>query len=312
MIHKIRDAIAGRREKFLCDHGTRKQEITLLSDSLGSAECFDFGTLPLEVADTSLYDDSPEPDNKKLFALPDLTLDERMWWADGLIPLPAPVCWYEYQLPQSQARRRFGLLVCDIEEGVKNETAVMRVERGADDTFYFDGVLFTVPRENLRGDSGNLTVKTYGNQDIIETIRKERGEMAVIHLFGASVMLGIYLTLMLSSRSTEIAWARTPPKLARAQIHRRETPLPDHRVVNLVPQRYRIAVPGQGGHHRPPRLHWRRSHLRHFDHQTEGAKWLEHVVWRDKTGWFVTVIPRFIVGLADHGKLTHEYKVRAT
>lgn len=78
-------------------------------------------------------------------------------------------------------------------------------------------------------------------------------------------MLG-YLLMMLHSRSTESRTEPAPDKLNKARIKKGNSPIPEHRVVSIVP--YRIAKDirreyGDAGFLRAsPRLHWRRSHIR--------------------------------------------------
>lgn len=61
-----------------------------------------------------------------------------------------------------------------------------------------------------------------------------------------------------------------------------------------------------GGTHRSPRLHWRRSHLRHYDHNTPRAQWAPTKVHGGKTGWWIAAIPRMLVGKAELGEVSHE------
>src|SRR5882724_7200906 len=312
MVHKMLDAMIGTgRDLFRTDQSAQSQEIDLLHKAAGIAEYFDFGVWPLEKsAGTESW-----MEDKSIYALPDLTKDERQWWSDGLIPLPAPVCWYEFKLPESKYRS--GLLLAGgqnfkgvkgAKEGVEYMLGVMRVNycksNGDKSGYYFDGLLLGLDVRSLLDDNSEVLIK--GNLELLRKLRETHGVRGANSMFYSSLMIGIYLTLMLNSRTTDVAMAVTPAKLVKAQLHRRETPLPNHRVVTIVPQRFRkeLKVAGQGGHHLSPRLHWRRSHLRHFNHPTAGAKWMPAMEWNGKTGWYATVIARQLISRAEHGTLT--------
>lgn len=130
-----------------------------------------------------------------------------------------------------------------------------------------------------------------------------------LHL-DADADLAIYMTMMLSSRTTEVRYEAPPEKLNRARMKRGNTPLPAHRIVTIVPGKYIDQGDAQGGTHRSPRLHWRRSHRRHYPNRVPSAVWLDSEQHKGVTGWWVGIIARQLVGLAKDGEVSHEYFVR--
>jgi hypothetical protein len=106
-----------------------------------------------------------------------------------------------------------------------------------------------------------------------------------------------YLVLMLNSKTTEIAKVDPDERMTRARAKVGLEPLSTHRVVTIVPERFRKSSTEQGGHHRSPMLHWRRSHVREFK-APSGAVYKR------------TVVARHLVGRRDLGEISHEYVVK--
>jgi hypothetical protein len=271
-VHKLVDAID--RGELVTQPGTRQQEVALLRRASLAAEKFDFGLLPLEPFS--------EPTNPFLFQfkLPQLTEDERMFWREGLVPLPAAVCWFEFKL--QEPGERSALLVTD--DG--KSWTVERIDV-VEDRITYDGVISVTDRGNDEG--AHQTLYFRGNRTIIDKVVKS--ESLCSRLYGSAFLLSVYLCLMLNSRTTESAVEVPPERLNHARVKRGCAPLAQHRVVTIAPARYYDHGDGPSDR-RPPRLHWRRSHLRHL-----------------KSGKRI-VIPRFLVGRADLGEVTHEYRVK--
>jgi hypothetical protein len=55
---------------------------------------------------------------------------------------------------------------------------------------------------------------------------EEENKEILTKLYGTLPELTLYLTLMISSRSTVVTTVTPPPKLVKAQIKRKATPLP--------------------------------------------------------------------------------------
>lgn len=250
-------------------------------DQVNRAEKFAFGDIPLE-------------ENKHTWLQPEITPVEAEAWDMGLIPLPAPICWYEVIL----GGNRSGFLVV----GEPGNVEVTRVD--------FD------PKPG-RGVFSGLSVQRQGKCYVmkgparaIETARKIQKTHPAILNGAADHYLAVYLTLMLSSLTTEVTQTSAPDRLNRARMKADKTPLPDHRTVVIVPDRYIDRGEHQGGTHRSPRLHWRRSHIRHYEHRTPGSQWAASETHKGVTGWWVTLIARQLVGKKELGEVTHDYFVR--
>lgn len=275
--HKIIDSLRGSKKYRLLEWpGWQDLDRRATADRIDRAQKFDFGSLPLERNPGGVWD------------LPDLTADEMNFWRDGLIPLPFPLCWYEFVLGEF----RSGVLVR--EEGSK--WVIERIDFVENDVGY-DGVTVSIDRAQTGSD---LTIAAGGN---IHFLNIMRGSETYMKKHVASVApLVIYLTLMLNSRSTETRRESPPQALQRAQEKRGHTPLPGHLIVRIVPDKYQYERdPATGRQRRSPRLHWRRSHLRRYDHEVPSAKFIE--------GVWLTVIPRALVGKAELGEVSHEYRI---
>jgi hypothetical protein len=273
MAHKVVDALLGRDSRLRRLVLDPKMAAGVASD-LEEAEKFDFGPLVTEVIDAG----------SGTHRLPQLTPDELGFWVDGLLPLPFPVSWYEFVL----VGFRSGLL---IEGGDSGRWAVVRVD-WVGDTASCDCVITELDRDETR-KNGAVSVRLFGRRDYVDRLHAA-GRDTVVNNFAASGTLAIYLTLMLNSKTSEVVREQAPRKLNEARAKRGVCPLFDHRVVTIVPARF-MRGEARGGTHASPRLHWRRSHVR--------------VLHRGGAGERRVVIPRFLVGKAELGEVSHEYRV---
>lgn len=266
--HKVIDALRGRDKKYtliLVPGMPDKATCEDVAELINRAQKFDFGDLVLEQKDDNSY------------AIPALTEDEKNFWREGLIPLPFPVCWYEWVL----GGFRSGLLVLEREP----ELWVHRIDFVRDEVL-FDGVAVQLDRQPVIG-SNHIRATLSGNYTLLNSLAGER----VSGWIATSGLLAIYLTLMLNSKSTESVVEPAPAKLNAARVKRGHAPLAAHRVVRIVPRRFQYER-GPLGHERlSPRLHWRRSHLRHY---ADGK---------------MVVIARMLVGKAELGEVSHEYRI---
>lgn len=277
--HKFIDALLQRDPKMLLVHpdaDANPEYPETLAACINAAEKFDFDLLPM----TPLEDDPG-----KLFGM-EPSADEMEAWATGLLPLPAPLCWYEYDLSgDGQKKMRYGMLIQ--QENTRWIVVLLQwdIPRGiilvTGDCVILDK--FKYPGEFMSMVGGQLLKQL----DYI-------GSPIAIQK-AADAKLSIYLTLMINSRSTDIRNERAPAKLNHSRIKRGLTPLPDHRVVRIVPEAYLRAARAEAGKTRlPPRLHWRRSHIR--------------VLHRGEPHEYKTLIPRCLVGIGE-AELSHEYRV---
>lgn len=286
IVHKLLDASSGKGDCILQVEKSIEADVKEnFIECIKEAEKFDFGELYLE-----------RHTEKNMYILPDLTLDEKNFWIEGLIPLPAPVCWYEYTL----GKVRVGLLV--LEETRTDDGRKIWVVQRVDyqnSVFSFDGVLLGCYREQLDPTAESWGILIGGNNRVRGLLKESRTDPAikeVLMSLSADMMLSVYLTLMINSKSTEVNLVPAPIKLNKARIARKQVPLFEHRVVRIIPAKWMKQARGEAtSTHSSPRLHWRRSHGR--------------VLHRDKENERRIVIPRFLVGKADLGTITHEYKV---
>ncbi len=270
---------------------SQDREFTEAAASLiEKAEKFDFGELVLEQVPEEKHPNSVMFPDGAIYRPPPLSEEERGFWAEGFIPLPAPLIWLEFSLGGS----RTGLLV--IEEGMEWACSRFDVVNGV---LAYDGSRVCANRTESLVEGG-LRVSMIAH-DSVAMRAKEDTQYRHNNLAGMALV--IYMVLMIHSRTTErIAAPEGPPKLNKKRASKGKSPLQAHTVVNIVPNSYRDAAE-QGGTHASPRLHWRRSHLRRYEKQTTASKWSEqHQAW-------VAVIPRMLVGKAELGEVSHHYKV---
>lgn len=283
MLSQLIDDLEGRvpRSRLLFVTGEReplKAATSEFIDLAHQAEKFDFGELPFEETGNIVQ-------GRSTWMPPTITPTEKGAWDDGLIPLPSPICWYEFLLGHS----RSGLLVRNL-----SRVEVQRVDYSPKQGLGVFHGCWTYPK----GDA----YVAFGPPEALTMVDKLRQKTPVMNL-GADHHLAVYLTLMLNSRTTEKSMHVPSAALNKARERRGDEPLHVHRIVNLVPRRFIYSSSGQGTHS-SPRLHWRRSHLRTFDHATPGSKFIEG------RGW-CTLIPRSLIGKEEVGTVEHEYKVRA-
>lgn len=274
VVHKIIDALLnkGKREHQLMEiPGVTSGDKLRVAALLEAATKFDFGPLHLE----------GKPDADGTWNLPTLTLEEMDIWKDGFIPLPYDICWYEFELGGT----RTGLLIVDGNDTTWN---ISRLDLVGGQVV-FDNCWMQIDRMK---DIGHTTLG--GNPKFIQIMTPNESFMQ--SHFAPCGVLAIFLSLMVGSKTTEVSRETAPPKLNKKRAAQGKTLLYDHRVVTIVPNRFRYTKDAAGGTHRSPRLHWRRTHIRHF---------------KDENGVVIkkTIIPRMLVGRAENGSVSHEYRI---
>lgn len=302
MVHKLIDAIRGADKSAQVDFFPRvtMDHANSVIDRLHRAEKFDFGEIILELQD----------DNYR-YAIPQLTEVEIEAWQQSLLPLPAPLCWYEFVLNKC----RSGLLVEEkydlwlfsrldwlgnhpiffdggIQVGIGKTTGTKTLVIDYDPS----GIIYNWATENYKASfpkKGNFVF------DEIEDTKFKTITSNIGKELGASYLsipaMGLYLTLMLNSHSTEKTRNTAPIALNKSRIKSHKTPLFDHRVIKIVPERYIRQSRLEAGYTRmSPRLHWRRSHIR--------------TLYRESNHEKKVLIPRCLVGDAKLGQISHEYK----
>lgn len=278
--HKIVDGLLGLSKKYevLRIPGVRPEQQQTAAREIIKAEKFDFGTLFLEKR-------TDEKDGHSVWMCPQLTSEEEGFWHEDLLPLPAPLCWFEYLLGTAHT----GLLVHEHED----KWTVWRVDLTTDGVIVFDGMSVTARKlGSLYGIADELQLKAEltGNTKFYYEMTSEHWKLANV---GAIIPMVKYLTLMLNSRTTENIQATVSTALNKKRQKNGLTPLPVHRVVHIVPRRFRYERNADGtlSERRSPRLHWRRSHKRTY---ANGKS---------------IVIARMLVGRAENGHVSHEYRV---
>jgi hypothetical protein len=269
-------------------HAALKQ----LWSAVSQAEAFDFGALHLESAADPVVDSIGLPVER--YVMPTLTPDEQEFFRLRAIPFPADYCWYEFTVETPSA------LLIDASryrsEGVIRTT---RIDFGSNrkSPTYYSGVWCRLAFDDY---------SRYAFEGDADLVRY----MAANPLLSDNPYLAVYLTLMLNSRTTEIENIVPDPKFNRLKKQKGLTPLPPHTVVTIVPKQFRYAKGNNtaGKEIRHMRLHWRRSHMRHFEKQTPNSVWLENLEYNGRKGWHVVTIPRFLVGKREEGEVSHEYR----
>ncbi len=278
IFHKFVDVLRGASDELalVLHNDFSRMRVASIVDWIMEAEKFDFGELALECVPGDLH----------TFKLPEITEVEHEAWRDGLMPLPAPLCWYEYKLPGSN---RGGLLVRAVERSWRITRFEWTAESGE---LHYDGHEVALNQDYVPGQKD--FVQLYFpkiSRDEIDTYPRQAE-----HLYGAAGPLATYLTLMINSRTTELRTERAPEKLNRARVARGRTPLADHRVVRIVPEQYLRERRAEAGITRlPPRLHWRRSHIR--------------TLHRSEPNQRRILIPRCLVSGASEAEVSHEYRL---
>lgn len=261
------------------------------------AEAFDFGPLHFEKVEDPTGGIGGKP--MTFYRLPSLTVDEQEFFKHRLIPFPADICWFEWKFDTVSA------ILVDASmyytDGLITATRIDFTDEKSD--IPFCGIWAT--QTLARMDKLSVSCPIPG---LIASIANKYGEQWVQRMFGDSPRIAMYFALMLASRTTEIKLVKTNSESKRLSRMRGLTPLPDHRVVTIIPQRFRNEAEQKNGEHQHKRLHWRRSHIRHYDRQTPSSVWAEHIEHEGKQGWYVVTIPRFLVGRREDGEVTHEYR----
>ena len=262
--HKIVDGLRGSK-KYTMIKGVPGVTEAMRAETarrVVAAEKFDFGLLPLD----------PNPTEPGHWIVPHITADEVAWWREGLLPLPAPLCYFEFTMGGT----RTAFLV----EDKGHEWTIERLDL-ADQGVLYDGVVaslkFSKPASATRGSE--VEVEVGGNVTALAWYKAQKIEELSAQYYADTAALPVYMSMMINSRTTEKRVERVSKTLNASRVRRGKAPLSDHLVVRIVPERFATEKdPTTGRTHRAPRLHWRRSHARHYDHQTPSARWSETIV----------------------------------
>jgi hypothetical protein len=306
MVHKLLDVLRRHPNADMAldlindvDDKHTLQNYNAVRTTLELAEKFDFGELALEYEKDSKFG--------PMYKLPELTTTELNAWYLGLVPLPAPICWFEFTMQG----HRTGIAVVDMYNSVNdvvNGWSVMRLDYSKGDSLHLDGVWATLDRDDnhhmadIDGFKDRLDpdmhVSIHGNKPWRDLAAKKG--MDVTNMYGSTVGLAVYLALMLNSKTTEKKAEPAPAKLNKHRVASKQTPLAAHTIVRIVPVQYLRERRKEAGLTKlPPRMHWRRSHLRTMPHKTPMAK--------EIAGEWKILIPRILVSKGE-AEVSHEYR----
>jgi hypothetical protein len=298
MVHRLIDALKnGRNKNLYVVPELGQNDIDQIVQQLRLAEKFDFGALHLEsvmpedfaehfrtstINGKSVDGDELTKNPVNVWNVPSLTTEEESYIDEGLVPLPAPLSWFEFILGSHTS----GLLID------ANGWKVMRIDFDRNTgSGMVDGMWCVRTRQEKDGTS---TYALEGNPDLIAKIESMGSSIISVMTPAANWNLARYFTFMLYSKSTEIEYVQTSSKkLKRHSSLSTREPLPDHRIVRIIPRRF-LRHDSEGPTRLSPRLHWRRSHIRTLH---DGKR---------------IVIARTLVGKAELGVVTHEYKIEET
>lgn len=225
--------------------------------------------------------------------LPGLEAEEQEMFAEGLIPLPFETCWFETSVTIAPGHREiFGFLVEQLPGGGICVRALRTMQHaqpieleGHSVREYADltgEVWLVLPAADGKG----LNIDTRDPLNVGRARAELTGSDYARRVSGETGFVG-WLTLMLSSRSTQVDRVPAPDKLNKQRVKRGRVAIAPHTVVSIIPRDVAARMradreDAQGQLRASPRLHWRRSHRRTY----ASGKTL--------------VIPRLLIGYKNH------------
>ena len=209
------------------------------------------------------------------FDLPGLEGEELQFLADGLIPVPFPLCWFEAEAPSLGGRTERMCFLIEEDEGVGYDITPFRVFALPEGrAVQFTGETWRVIRLGASGRPEVEVFDPFGGGALMDSIYTELGAGGGITretMAKGETGFVAYLLLMLVSKSTETLGVAAPDKLNKARARKGKAPITAHRVVSIVPRGIAKTIRdseqgavggGTGLVRSSPRMHWRRSHLR--------------------------------------------------
>jgi len=290
VVHDIVDALRGHGKYSVAFPSVVPQTYREhLAAKLVQAEKFEIKNIPLEgrVSDG-------------MYNVPRLDDNETEYWTAGLLPLPKELTWYEFSVATNTVH---GMLI-EERPGISPRQKNWHVTRM--DISGRGVVLLPITMLITRSpDQKRIVLEDIGRWHDASTRRTLVEDLRGIAAFG------IYLTLMLNSKSTVLERVDPQPALNKKRMKLGREPRDARRVVKITPAYERDTATSGGGDRpgtgAPRRLRWRRSHLRHYRSPTPHSVWLPSANHKGETGWYVAVIPRMLVGRAEVGCITHDY-----
>lgn len=299
-VHHVIDVLRGKSQdyriavpKVAAHHRQGFVEwMDMMADAIAASQHFVFENIPIT------------EDGQGGMDLPGVTEEEREMFSMGLLPLPFPSCWFEaptYQQERGSEHLAYHLL--ETEDGFMATPFRIIEWRGMERIIQMTGEYWQI----MRGVPGETLPSTqvydpFGGAALMLQASAEMGNPLDHHtIVAGEVGFLTYLLLMLSSKTTEFRQVAAPEKLNRRRAAKGKAPIPEHRVVSIIPhgalKEYRAQEREmrEGRSRASPRIHWRRSHLRQL---ASGKK---------------VVVARSLVGYrADPEReiVSHSYRVR--
>jgi hypothetical protein len=307
--HKVIDALLDRGRLDIdvargCTVAYRRD----LAQRIAVAPKFDFGIVPSICIGTEDVSDSVMPEWRDrvltlapVFRLPELTVNEIAWWADGYFPLPFPSVWYEFYLGDAMPTMKVCTLINWREGGWDVE--VLNVHKASVSvTGAILRILLDAATFDLKSPDHWVNFQISGNDLPLCKAAADR----ITNSWAGKLRLAVWLTIALNSKSTDKRTELAPPRLNKQRAARGQTPLFDYTVVDIMPSRY-LDRASLGGTHASPRAHKPRSHIRHLSHQVPNGRLIES---GEHAGQWAIVIPWCWVNKTEVDALTQEYLVR--
>lgn len=180
-----------RQKKSLENFASPAKAVEEFLRIVSVAEKFSFGVIPSE----KLSSDGTGWDTPH-FKIPAMTEEEIGFWFDGLIPLPADVCWYEFALSNEKGfNATSGILVKKHKDGSIWSQRVEGPSNG-DSSYMIDGTWSKCNRDDTvswrNADEGRFAALSRLSSDKLNDF------------FGSTASITLYLTLMINSKTTDL------------------------------------------------------------------------------------------------------------
>lgn len=289
--------------------------VNFLIENITKAIKFEFNNVPFKFKMVNRKDRLTGIEKEQVMTfMPKLEENESSWFSRGLIPLGAPVVWYEYKQPSNEGSKDISTVcLLIIETKPCNwDTYQFSIHEGRmtiGNLFHswdFEGNELkqrykTVEVPNDFPITNYNTPNWYENGGNTSLTKEEYCDAVA-----SRSALFTYLTLMINSRSTVVEQIKEPSKLNKKRLRNDKTPIDEYKRVILISKKV-ISVTGEGG--TVMKLHYCRSHIRHYENKTPNSTWVPDMTYNEITGWWIVIIPGHFKGVADHGTITHDYTV---
>lgn len=203
-----------------------------------------------------------------------ITEEESRMFAQGTIPMPFDVCWFEYETEQSSQLKRCYLAMRD-----PNDASRIMI-------MWFLWITLTGGRNvcmtdleitsfaiGLNGDY--IAIDTTQNFSMPWEVKEKLGDAFPGKEPPALAYNDVgMICIMLCSKTTEVVKVAEPTALNKKRAKAGKAPLKQHYVIDVIPREIRLLMRrddagGDGRESSHVRLHWRRSHMRRLGNGRE-------------------------------------------